>query len=75
MLTENPVLHDGQNEVAGDRVVVFLDEDRSVVEGGQQRVKAVLYPDSSSRRGPGSRAPAKPGAPASPRPAPGRAQR
>jgi lipopolysaccharide export system protein LptA len=44
VLTENPVLHDGSNEVAGDRVVVYLDEDRSVVEGGRKRVKAVLYP-------------------------------
>src|SRR4029450_5184143 len=39
VMTENPVLHDGPSEVAGDRVVVFLDEDRSVVEGGQKRVK------------------------------------
>jgi lipopolysaccharide export system protein LptA len=45
LLTDHPVLHDGPNEVAGDRVVVYLDEDRSVVEGGQRRVKAVLYPD------------------------------
>ena len=44
ILTEDPVLHDGPNEVAGDRVVVYLDEDRSVVEGGRKRVKAVLFP-------------------------------
>jgi lipopolysaccharide export system protein LptA len=44
VLTEAPVLHDGPNEVAGDRVVVYLDEDRSVVEGGRKRVKAVLFP-------------------------------
>jgi lipopolysaccharide export system protein LptA len=44
VLTENPVLHDGQNVVAGDRVVVFLDENRSVVEGGRGRVKATLFP-------------------------------
>jgi lipopolysaccharide export system protein LptA len=44
VLTENPVLHDGPNEVVGDRVVVYLDEDRSVVEGGRKRVKAVLFP-------------------------------
>jgi lipopolysaccharide export system protein LptA len=44
VLTENPILHEGPNEVAGDRVVVFLDENRSVVEGGRKRVKAVLYP-------------------------------
>ena len=44
VLTENPVMHDGPNEVAGDRVVVFLDQDRSIVEGGRKRVKAVLFP-------------------------------
>src|SRR5205807_176813 len=44
VLTENPLLHEGPNEVAGDRVIVFLDENRSVVEGGRKRVKAVLYP-------------------------------
>lgn len=44
VLSESPVLHEGSNEVAGDRVVVYLDEDRSVVEGGRKRVKAVLYP-------------------------------
>ena len=45
VLTETPVLHDGSNEVTGDRVVVYLDENRSeVVGGGRKRVKAVLYP-------------------------------
>ena len=44
VLTENPVMHDGPNEVSGDRVVVFLDENRSVVEGGPKRVKAFLVP-------------------------------
>jgi lipopolysaccharide export system protein LptA len=44
VLTETPVLHDGSNEVAGDRVIVYLDQDRGVVEGGRKRVKAVLYP-------------------------------
>jgi lipopolysaccharide export system protein LptA len=64
VLTENPVLHDGPSEVAGDRVVVFLDEDRSVVEGGQKRVKAVLYPNEKSA---GPKGPAKPGSGARPR--------
>jgi len=45
VLTENPVLHDGPNEVSGDRVVVYLDQSRSVVEGGTKRVKAMLIPD------------------------------
>jgi lipopolysaccharide export system protein LptA len=44
VLTENPVLHDGANEVSGDRVTVYLDENRSVVEGGRRRVKATVFP-------------------------------
>ncbi|HJW70989.1 MAG TPA: LptA/OstA family protein [Candidatus Binatia bacterium] len=55
VLTENPVLHDGPNEVVGERVTVYLDENRSVVEGGQKRVKAVFHPNEKSNA-----APAKP---------------
>lgn len=51
VLSESPVLHDGANEVLGDRVIVYLDEDRSVVEGGRKRVKAVLYPDDEDEGG------------------------
>ena len=51
VLTENPILHDGPNEVAGDRVVVYLDENRSVVEGGRKRVKAVLFPGKDGKEG------------------------
>jgi len=56
VLLEDPVLHDGPNEVQGERVVVYLDEERSVVEGGRKRVKAVLYPDTAPEgsAGPGS---------------------
>lgn len=54
VLSETPVLHDGANEVAGDRVIVYLDEDRSVVEGGRKRVKAVLYPDREDRKAEGA---------------------
>lgn len=43
-LSDEARLSDGPNEVAGDRVVVFIDEQRSVVEGGPERVRAVLYP-------------------------------
>ena len=60
VLTENPVMHDGPNEVAGDRVVVYLDENRSVVEGGRKRVKAVLFPGKDGKDGkPGAAAAAK----------------
>ena len=63
VLTDEPVLHDGPNEVAGDRVVVYLDQDRSVVEGGRKRVKAVLYPEQDGAPvpvGPRTSAPAAP---------------
>ncbi len=85
VLTENPVLHEGSNEVVGDRVVVYLDENRSIVEGGRKRVKAVLYPSKDSGLTPagtnkeGEHAPGKqdeqarvePGAPAAGPPASG----
>jgi lipopolysaccharide export system protein LptA len=58
-LVDNPVLHDGVNEVAGERVVVYLDEDRSVVEGGRKRVKAVLYPGKDGGLAPSGDAAAK----------------
>jgi lipopolysaccharide export system protein LptA len=59
VLTENPVLHDGPNEVAGDRVVVFVDENRSVVEGGRKRVKAVVFPNKQDTvaKAPGAKVP------------------
>jgi len=48
------------NVVTGERITIYLAEDRSLVEGGQQeRVKAVFYPRSQGA------------APAPPKPAPG----
>ncbi len=44
ILSDHATLRDGPNEVAGERVVVYLDEERSVVEGGDNRVRAVLFP-------------------------------
>lgn len=45
VLLGDPVLRDGPNEVSGDRIVVYLDEGRSVVESSpKKRVSAVLYP-------------------------------
>ena len=51
MLSDDAVLHDGSNEVSGDRIVVYLDEKRSVVEGGTGRVRAVLFPSKSGTPG------------------------
>ena len=59
VLTENPVLHDGPNEVTGDRLIVYLGEGRSVVESGaQKRVSATLYPGSGDTEALGSAKPA-----------------
>ncbi|MFI5394373.1 MAG: lipopolysaccharide transport periplasmic protein LptA [Candidatus Binatia bacterium] len=45
VLSEKAELHDGPNQINGDRVVVYLNEERSVVEGGNNsRVRAVLFP-------------------------------
>lgn len=43
-LTEDAILREGPNEIRGERVVVLIDEQRSIVEGGEKRVQAVLYP-------------------------------
>lgn len=48
VLSNDAVVHDGSNEVRGDRIVVYLRENRSVVEGGNGRVRAVLYPSKGN---------------------------
>lgn len=47
VLSNDAELHDGANLIKGDRIVVYLNEERSVVEGGKGRVKAVLVPAPS----------------------------
>src|SRR5881392_893106 len=64
VLTETPVLHDGANEVSGDRVTVYLDENRSVVEGGRRRVKATVFPSKEGDLAGANAAPPKDEAPA-----------
>jgi lipopolysaccharide export system protein LptA len=49
VLSDQATLRDGPNEVAGERVVVYLDDERSVIEGGKQRVQAVLFPSDNDR--------------------------
>lgn len=49
VLSDNAVLHEGLNKVAGDRIVVYLREERSVVESGNNsRVSAVFYPNAGA---------------------------
>jgi lipopolysaccharide export system protein LptA len=58
VLSDGAVLHDGPNQVAGERVIVYLQEERSVVESGSRsRVKAVLYPGKDDAKATASPAP------------------
>ena len=50
-VTGNAVLREGTNVVRGDRVVVFLDENRGVVESLEnRRVTATIYPKEDERK-------------------------
>jgi lipopolysaccharide export system protein LptA len=42
----NAVMREGRNVINGDRIVVFLNEDRGIVESVEKgRVKATIYPE------------------------------
>lgn len=44
ILTGNPKVWQGKDVVSGDKIIYFLDEDRTIVEGGQKRVRATIHP-------------------------------
>ncbi|MGZ3606822.1 MAG: lipopolysaccharide transport periplasmic protein LptA [Syntrophales bacterium] len=47
----NAVMREGRNVINGDRIVVFLDEDRGVVESVDKgRVKATIYPEDNKEK-------------------------
>jgi lipopolysaccharide export system protein LptA len=51
VLTENPFLQQGQDSVEGQRIIMFLNENRSIVEGGEKkRVKATIFPKEEKGR-------------------------
>jgi len=52
VLSGDAVLHEGSNLVSGDRVIVYLDEKRSVVEG---RARMQLIPQSKTQKGAASK--------------------
>lgn len=53
ILTGKPVVQQGDNFVEGDRITLFLKEDRSLVESlKNKKVKAVIFPDQEKRQGP-----------------------
>jgi lipopolysaccharide export system protein LptA len=48
-MTGNATLRDGKNLIKGDKVTVFVNEDRGVVESDpKKRVKAVIYPQEKN---------------------------
>lgn len=50
IMTGNAALKEGKSSIKGERVMILLDEDKGVVEGGERmRVKAVIYPQEHSR--------------------------
>jgi lipopolysaccharide export system protein LptA len=49
IITGNATLRDGKNLIKGDKVTVFVNEDRGVVESDpKKRVKAVIYPQEKN---------------------------
>jgi lipopolysaccharide export system protein LptA len=64
VLTGNARVWQEDNVVSGDSVVIYLSQDRSVVEGGsQERVKAIFYPRDDKGRKDGAPVAAKASAP------------
>lgn len=45
----NTIVRDGRNSIAGDRITIYIREDRSVVEHTKGRVKAVIFPGQLNR--------------------------
>ncbi len=54
-LIGNARVWEADNVVSGERITIFVNEDRSVVQGGkQERVKAVFYPKDDKIQAPAS---------------------
>ena len=50
-MTGNATLREGDNVIQGDKIVVFLNENRGVVEGAEsRRVSATIYPGETKKR-------------------------
>jgi lipopolysaccharide export system protein LptA len=45
VMTGNPIVRQGASEVSGERITFYLEDERTVVEGGNQRVKAIIHPE------------------------------
>ncbi len=51
VFTGNPKAWQGKNVVMGKRILYFVKENRSVVEGGNGKVSAVLFPKKKNEKG------------------------
>jgi lipopolysaccharide export system protein LptA len=50
-MTGGAVMRDGENIIQGDKIVVFLNENRGVVEGTEnRRVTATIYPGETRKQ-------------------------
>ena len=50
VLTGNPVVKQGKDFVEGDRITIFLEENRNVVEStGDKKVRAIIFPRGEKR--------------------------
>lgn len=53
VLTGKPIVKKGDDSVEGDRITIFLRENRSVAEGSEdKKVKAVIFPGKDKKGGP-----------------------
>ena len=50
MLTGNPMVRQGGNQVTGERIIFYMEQDKAVVEGGAQRVTATIFPEELEGR-------------------------
>ncbi|MFZ0451294.1 MAG: lipopolysaccharide transport periplasmic protein LptA [Desulfatiglandaceae bacterium] len=53
VLTDHPSVRQGNDLVKGDRIIVFLKENRSIVEStGKERVQAIIFPKTKKKKSP-----------------------
>ncbi len=51
ILTENPRVRQGKDFVEGDRIIIYLKQNRSIVESSKNKpVKAVIFPKSKKEK-------------------------
>ncbi len=51
IMTGNAVLSEGKNSIKGDRVIVFLNENRGLVESDtKKQVKAIIFPQEKKKQ-------------------------